>query len=158
MNVQLTINGELRRADVTENTLLLDLLRDTFGLTGVHMGCDTSQCGCCTVHVDGQAVKACTMLAVQAEGTQVLTVEGLSPPGAQALHPVQQAFSQCHGLQCGYCTPGMIMATLDLLQRCPQPSDEDIREGLSGNLCRCTGYINIAEAVKVAAQTMRESS
>jgi carbon-monoxide dehydrogenase small subunit len=156
MNIELVVNGQPRVALVEENTLLVDLLREQFGLTGSHVGCDTSQCGCCTVHVNGQAVKACTMLAVQADGCDVLTVEGLTPAGSgQTLHPVQQAFSTCHGLQCGFCTPGMIMATVDLLKHCPQPNDEQIREGLSGNLCRCTGYLNIVEAVKVAAQTMR---
>jgi len=154
MKVELVVNGERRSADVEERTLLVDLLRDQFGLTGTHVGCDTSQCGCCTVLLDGQAVKSCTMLAVQAQGCAVSTIEGLSPEAAQPddLHPVQQAFSACHGLQCGFCTPGMIMATVDLLRRHPDPSDEQIREGLSGNLCRCTGYVNIVEAVRQAAR------
>ncbi len=157
MKIELVVNGQQRTAEVEERTLLADLLREQFGLTGTHVGCDTSQCGCCTVQVDGQAVKSCTMLAVQAQGSSVLTVEGLAPAGAdaQALHPVQQAFSACHGLQCGFCTPGMIMATVDLLQRHPDPSDDQIREGLAGNLCRCTGYVNIVAAVKEAAHAMR---
>ena len=173
MKVELTVNGQARRADVEERTLLADLLRDQFGLTGTHVGCDTSQCGCCTVHVDGRAVKSCTMLAVQAQGAHLLTIEGLAAAGAglaapvaagqpataidpRALHPVQQAFSACHGLQCGFCTPGMIMATVDLLERHPLPDDDQIREGLAGNLCRCTGYVNIIAAVKTAALAMQE--
>ncbi|MGA0796382.1 MAG: (2Fe-2S)-binding protein [Quisquiliibacterium sp.] len=154
MKVELTVNGQPRSAQVEDNTLLADLLREQFGLTGTHVGCDTSQCGCCTVMVDGQSVKSCTMLAAQAQGTKVVTVEGLSPDATEfeQLHPVQQAFAACHGLQCGFCTPGMIMATVGLLQRHPNPTDEQIREGLEGNLCRCTGYVNIIEAVKVAAK------
>ncbi len=152
MKIQLTVNGQSHSADVEDRTLLVDLLRETLRLTGTHVGCDTSQCGCCTVHVDGQAVKSCTMLAAQADGTQVTTIEGLS---TQGLHPVQQAFTECHALQCGFCTPGMVMATVDLLRRCPAPSDQDIAEGLAGNLCRCTGYVNIAAAVKQAAQQLK---
>jgi len=154
MKIELVVNGERRSAEVEERTLLVDLLRDQFGLTGTHVGCDTSQCGCCTVLLDGQAVKSCTMLAVQAQGREVGTVEGLAPGAARPedLHPVQQAFSACHGLQCGFCTPGMIMATVDLLQRHPDPSEEQIREGLAGNLCRCTGYVNIVAAVRQAAR------
>ena len=152
MKIQLTVNGQQHTADVEDRTLLVDQLRDTLRLTGTHVGCDTSQCGCCTVHVDGQAVKSCTMLAAQADGTQVTTIEGL---GAQGLHPVQQAFTECHALQCGFCTPGMVMATVDLLRRCPVPTDQDIAEGLAGNLCRCTGYVNIAAAVKQAAQQLQ---
>lgn len=157
MEIQLTVNGTRRSAEVDDQTLLADLLRDGFGLTGTHVGCDTTQCGCCTVHLDGEAVKSCTVLAVQASGSQVVTIEGLAPADAPmaALHPVQQAFSVCHGLQCGFCTPGMIMATVDLLNRHPQPTDEQIRDGLAGNLCRCTGYINIVAAVKAAAQVMQ---
>jgi aerobic carbon-monoxide dehydrogenase small subunit len=168
MNINLTVNEQARSADVEPRTLLVDLIRDSFGLTGTHVGCDTSQCGCCTVHVDGQAVKSCSMLAVQANGCKVTTIEGLATttattvdlttgnttPTMAALHPVQQAFSQCHGLQCGFCTPGMVMATVDLLKRHPNPSDAQIQEGLAGNLCRCTGYVNIAAAVKQAAQMM----
>jgi carbon-monoxide dehydrogenase small subunit len=158
MKIELVVNGQPRSAEVEERTLLADLLREQFGLTGTHIGCDTSQCGCCTVQLDGQAVKSCTMLAAQAQGASVLTIEGLAPGATepQALHPVQLAFSACHGLQCGFCTPGMIMATVDLLGRHPDPSDEQIREGLAGNLCRCTGYVNIVAAVKLAAQAMRE--
>jgi aerobic carbon-monoxide dehydrogenase small subunit len=173
MNVNITINNQVRSADVEPRTLLVDLIRDGFGLTGTHVGCDTSQCGCCTVHLDGQAVKSCSMLAVQANGCKVTTIEGLAERGEKngdlttvdlttgnttptlaALHPVQQAFSQCHGLQCGFCTPGMVMATVDLLQKHPNPSDAQIQEGLAGNLCRCTGYVNIAAAVKQAALMM----
>jgi aerobic carbon-monoxide dehydrogenase small subunit len=168
MKVSININNEPRTADVEPRTLLVDLIRDSFGLTGTHVGCDTSQCGCCTVHLDGQAVKSCSLLAVQANGCKVTTIEGLAgkgdttvdlttgnaTPTMVALHPVQQAFSQCHGLQCGFCTPGMVMATVDLLKRHPNPSDEQIQEGLAGNLCRCTGYVNIAAAVKQAAQMM----
>jgi aerobic carbon-monoxide dehydrogenase small subunit len=168
MNINLIVNEQARSADVEPRTLLVDLIRDSFGLTGTHVGCDTSQCGCCTVHVDGQAVKSCSMLAVQANGCKVTTIEGLATttattvdlttgnttPTMAALHPVQQAFSQCHGLQCGFCTPGMVMATVDLLKRHPNPTDTQIQEGLAGNLCRCTGYVNIAAAVKQAAQMM----
>ena len=149
MKIQLVVNGEPRTAECEERTLLADLLRDAFGLTGTHVGCDTSQCGCCTVHLDGQAVKSCTVLAAQADGSEVVTIEGLASAGR--LHPVQDAFSACHGLQCGFCTPGMIMASVDLLRRHPQPTDEQIVEGLAGNLCRCTGYVNIVEAVRTAA-------
>ena len=149
MKIELVVNGQPRTAQCEERTLLADLLRDSFGLTGTHVGCDTSQCGCCTVHVDGQAVKSCTMLAAQAEGCSVVTIEGLAQ--GERLHPVQEAFSACHGLQCGFCTPGMIMASVDLLRLHPSPSDEQILEGLAGNLCRCTGYVNIVEAVRTAA-------
>jgi carbon-monoxide dehydrogenase small subunit len=124
-------------------------------MTGTHVGCDTSQCGCCTVHLDGEAVKSCTMLAAQAQGANITTIEGLAQ--GDTLHPVQAAFSACHGLQCGFCTPGMIMASADLLRRHPDPTDEQIREGLAGNLCRCTGYVNIVAAVKSAAQIMKRA-
>jgi len=156
MKIELVVNGQPRAAEVEDRTLLVDLLREQLGLTGTHVGCDTSQCGCCTVLLDGQAVKSCTTLAAQAQGRSVQTIEGLAPKATEprALHPVQQAFSACHGLQCGFCTPGMIMATVDLLARHPAPSDEQIREGLAGNLCRCTGYVNIVAAVKAAAQAM----
>ena len=150
--VNLTVNGQPRTLDVEDRTLLVDLLRDQLRLTGTHVGCDTSQCGCCTVHMDGIAVKSCTTLALQADGAEVVTIEGLAPAGS--LHPVQEAFSACHGLQCGYCTPGMIMATVDLLARHPDPTDEQIRAGLAGNLCRCTGYVNIEAAVRAAAAAM----
>jgi aerobic carbon-monoxide dehydrogenase small subunit len=172
MKVNLTINNSALSAEVEPRTLLVDLIRDNFGLTGTHVGCDTSQCGCCTVHLNGQAVKSCSMLAVQAEGCKVTTIEGMADAGETvidlttgnatptiaALHPVQQAFSQCHGLQCGFCTPGMVMATVDLLKKYPNPSDVQIQEGLAGNLCRCTGYVNIAAAVKQAAQMMAKRS
>lgn len=148
MDIQLTVNGQPQRLNVEPRALLADVLRDQLRLTGTHVGCDTSQCGCCTVLLDGEAVKSCSVLAVQADGSSVTTVEGLSRDGA--LHPVQAAFTQCHALQCGFCTPGMIMATVGLLQRCPQPSDAQIAEGLSGNMCRCTGYVNIAQAVRQA--------
>ena len=152
-SLTLTVNGSSHTLDVEDRTLLVDLLRDQLGLTGTHVGCDTSQCGCCTVHIDGVAAKSCTTLALQADGSEVVTIEGLAPTGS--LHPVQEAFSTCHGLQCGYCTPGMIMATTDLLARHPDPTDEQIREGLAGNLCRCTGYVNIEAAVRTAAAAMR---
>jgi carbon-monoxide dehydrogenase small subunit len=134
--------------------LLVNVIREHCGLTGTHVGCDTTQCGCCTVHLNGRAVKSCTVLAAQADGGQVTTIEGL---GQNGLHPVQEAFSRCHGLQCGFCTPGMIMASVDLLRQIPQPSREQIEEGLEGNLCRCTGYVNIVEAVHEAAQVMQGS-
>ncbi len=151
--VQLTVNGTKHEREVEDRTLLVDLLRDHLGLTGTHIGCDTSQCGCCTVHVNGRAVKSCTMLAAQANGADVLTIEGLAE--GDKLHPVQQAFTDCHGLQCGFCTPGMIMAVVGLLKDNPNPTDEEIYQGLEGNLCRCTGYINIVKAVKQAARTMK---
>jgi len=154
MKIELVVNGEPRSADCEERTLLADLLRDAFGLTGTHVGCDTSQCGCCTVHVDGQAVKSCTMLAAQADGCAVTTIEGLARDGA--LHPVQEAFSACHGLQCGFCTPGMMLAAKALLERNPNPTEDDVRWALSGNICRCTGYQNIVKAVLWAADKMRE--
>ncbi len=155
--VELTVNGKKATHEVEDRTLLVDLLRDTMGLTGTHIGCDTSQCGCCTVHVNGRAVKSCTMLAAQASGSEVVTIEGLAATHGKgdALHPVQQAFSECHGLQCGFCTPGMIMASAGLLKETPNPSDEDILHGLEGNLCRCTGYVNIIKAVKQAAQALK---
>lgn len=151
--IHLTVNEQPRELRVVDRTLLADALREELGLTGTHVGCDTSQCGCCTIHLDGEAVKSCTMLACQAEGSKVTTIEGLAT--GEQLHPVQLAFSACHGLQCGFCTPGMIMATTDLLRRHPDPTDEQIREGLAGNLCRCTGYVNIEAAVRAAAKAMR---
>ena len=149
MKIELTVNGQARSVHCEERTLLADLLRDSLGLTGTHIGCDTSQCGCCTVHLDGQAVKSCTLLAAQADGCDIVTIEGLAK--GERLHAVQQAFSACHGLPSGFCTPGMIMASVDLLKRHPDPTDEQITEGLAGNLCRCTGYVNIVAAVKTAA-------
>ncbi|MCC7486589.1 MAG: (2Fe-2S)-binding protein [Burkholderiales bacterium] len=150
--VELKVNGTKHAREVEDRTLLVDLLRDHLGLTGTHIGCDTSQCGCCTVHVDGRAVKSCTMLAAQANGADVLTIEGMAKDGE--LHPIQQAFSECHALQCGFCTPGMIMATAGLLKDNPDPTEDEIIHGLEGNLCRCTGYINIIKAVKRSAQVM----
>jgi carbon-monoxide dehydrogenase small subunit len=149
VRIAITVNGRRREAEVEPRTLLVDFLRDTLGLTGTTVGCDTSQCGACTVHVDGQAVKSCTVLAVQADGLAVTTIEGLAENGA--LHAVQEAFRDNHGLQCGFCTPGMIMAAVDLLQGNDAPSDEEIRHALEGNLCRCTGYENIVRAVRQAA-------
>ena len=147
--IEVTVNGVKHTREVEDRVLLANFLRDELGLTGTHIGCDTSQCGCCTVHVNGQAVKSCTMLAVQASGTEVVTIEGMAKDGT--LHPIQRAFTECHGLQCGFCTPGMIMAVAGLLKDNPNPSDEEIYHGLEGNLCRCTGYINIVKAVKQAA-------
>ena len=144
-----TVNGETRHSDVEPRQLLVYYLRDQLGLTGSHVGCDTSNCGACTCHVDGESVKSCTVLAVQVEGAEVTTIEGLGQEGN--LHALQEGFREKHGLQCGYCTPGMIMAAADLLQRNPDPSEEEIRHGLEGNLCRCTGYENIVRAVKHAA-------
>lgn len=154
MQIQLTLNGTVRKLDVPDHTLLVNVIREHCGLTGTHVGCDTTQCGCCTVHLNGRAVKSCTVLAAQADGGQVTTIEGLGQGG---LHPVQEAFSRCHGLQCGFCTPGMIMASVDLLRVLPKPTREQIEEGLEGNLCRCTGYVNIVEAVHEAAQVMQGS-
>jgi carbon-monoxide dehydrogenase small subunit len=149
VRVAISVNGARREADVEPRTLLADLLRDGFGLTGTKIGCDTTQCGACTVHLDGAAVKSCTVLAVQADGHEVTTIEGVGT--AAALHPMQQAFWEQHGLQCGFCTPGMIMTAIDFLRERPDPSDDEIREALEGNLCRCTGYHNIVRAVRAAA-------
>jgi carbon-monoxide dehydrogenase small subunit len=147
-SIALTVNGSRFEREVESRTLLVHFLREELGLTGTHIGCDTSSCGACVLHIDGEAVKSCTVLAVQADGSSVLTIEGL---GADGLHPMQQAFHEQHALQCGYCTPGMIMAAAHLLERNPHPTDEEIRHGLEGNLCRCTGYQNIVDAVKQAA-------
>ncbi|MEO8208031.1 MAG: (2Fe-2S)-binding protein [Chloroflexota bacterium] len=152
VHVALTVNGRDREADVEPRRLLVQLLRDDFGLTGTHIGCDTSQCGTCTVLVDGRAVKSCTMLAVQADGTSVVTIEGLA--GDRDLHPLQTAFWEEHGLQCGFCTPGMIMAAADLLARTASPTDDEIRDAIKGNFCRCTGYQSIVTAIRVAAAAM----
>ena len=152
--IEMTVNGKKMSGEAEDRTLLADFLRDQLGLTGTHIGCDTSQCGCCTVQVNGRMVKSCTMLVGQAHGAQVLTIEGLAP-SAEKLHPVQQAFTECHALQCGFCTPGMIMAVVGLLKDNPSPSDEEIIHGLEGNLCRCTGYVNIIKAVKQAAKAMQ---
>jgi carbon-monoxide dehydrogenase small subunit len=149
VQVSMTVNGEPLTAEVEPRLLLVHFLRETLGLTGTHVGCDTSSCGACTVHLDGDAVKSCTVLAAQADGSEVTTIEGLG--SEEALHPMQQAFWENHGLQCGYCTPGMIMAATDLLAKNPDPSEEEVREALAGNLCRCTGYQNIVKAVLDAA-------
>ena len=154
--VGLVVNGESRSVEVEPRTLLVHALRDGFGLTGAHIGCDTSQCGTCTVLVDGRAVKSCTMLAVQAEGCDVTTIEGLARDGVQ--DPIQRAFVEQHGLQCGFCTPGMILTASDLLSRVPDPDDATIRRALKGNFCRCTGYQSIVDSVRVAAATLREGS
>jgi carbon-monoxide dehydrogenase small subunit len=151
--ITVTVNGKSYTSEVEPRTLLVHYLREHLNLTGTHIGCDTSQCGACVVLVDGVSVKSCTMLAVQADGANVLTIEGLAQNGQ--LHPLQEGFWECHGLQCGYCTPGMIMAAYDLLQRNPEPTDEEVRHGLEGNLCRCTEYHNIVRAVQYAAAKMR---
>ncbi len=151
MQVSITVNGEHRTDEVEPRLLLAHYLRDACGLRATNIGCDTTSCGACTVVVDGLSVKSCTVLAVQADGAQVTTLEGLSEPGGE-LHPVQAAFREEHGLQCGFCTPGMVMAAIGLLADNPDPSDRDVREGLEGNLCRCTGYHNIVRAVRTAAQ------
>ncbi len=147
--LQVTVNGEAHASEVPARMLLVHYLRDELGLTGTHVGCDTSSCGACTCLVDGESVKTCTMLAVQADGAEITTIEGLG--SEDALHPMQEAFWEHHGLQCGYCTPGMIMASADLLNRNPNPTEEDVRHALEGNLCRCTGYHNIVKAVLSAA-------
>jgi carbon-monoxide dehydrogenase small subunit len=154
--VTITVNGVKHTKSVEDRTLLVNFLRDELGLTGTHVGCDTSQCGCCTVHVNGRAVKSCTLVAAQANGASVVTIEGMAKKGK--LHPIQQAFSDCHGLQCGFCTPGMIMATAGLLKDNPNPTEEQIYKGLEGNLCRCTGYINIVKAVKRSAKLLRDKA
>src|SRR3954452_1116418 len=150
--VSVTVNGKTYSRDVEPRDLLVYFLREDLGLTGTHVGCDTSQCGACTILIEGRPVKACTMFAVQAQGKQLLTIEGLAPNGT--LHPIQEAFWNEHGLQCGFCTPGMIMAASALLQSNPSPSEIEIRKGLEGNLCRCTGYANIVKAVQTASATM----
>ena len=147
--ISVTVNGTQHDAEVESRLLLTHFLRDTLGLTGTHLGCDTSSCGACTVMLDGRAVKSCTVFAVQADGSDVTTVEGLAQDGAY--HPVQEGFWEKHGLQCGFCTPGMMISAVQLLDRNPNPSDDEIREGIRGNLCRCTGYQNIVEAIKFAA-------
>ena len=151
--VSMTVNGKAVSEDVEDRTLLVHYIRDHLRLTGTHVGCDTSQCGACVVHLDGRAVKSCTMLAVQAEGADVKTIEGLAD--GDTLHPVQAAFKEHHGLQCGFCTPGMIMCAVDMIRRIPDLNEQTIREELEGNLCRCTGYQNIVKAIKSAADEMR---
>jgi aerobic carbon-monoxide dehydrogenase small subunit len=147
--VRVTVNGEQRESEVEPRLLLVHYLRETLGLTGTNVGCDTSNCGACTIHFNGESVKSCTMLAVQADGAEITTIEGLAQGGE--LHPMQEAFAKNHGLQCGYCTPGMIMAGVDLLNRNAHPTEEEVRHGLEGNLCRCTGYHNIVKSVLDAA-------
>ena len=149
MKVSMRVNGAAHQVDVEPNTLLVDLIRNQLKLTGTHVGCDTSQCGACTVHVNGRAVKSCTMLAVQAEGAEVTTIEGIGAPGA--LHPMQAAFQDMHALQCGFCTPGMIMSAIDLVEHGGPLDEQKVREGLEGNICRCTGYHNIVRAVLAVA-------
>jgi carbon-monoxide dehydrogenase small subunit len=154
--IALTVNNTPVQGDVEPRTLLVQFLREHLKLTGTHVGCDTSQCGACVVHVDGRAVKACTMLAVQAEGTSVTTIEGLAQ--GNTLHPVQAAFREHHGLQCGFCTPGMIMTAVDMIRRTPDLDEKAIRAGLEGNLCRCTGYQNIVNAIEAAARDMKRTA
>jgi carbon-monoxide dehydrogenase small subunit len=149
LRISVTVNGVSHQDDVEPRTLLVHYIRDVLGLTGTNIGCDTSSCGACTLHLDGESVKSCTVLAVQADGTDIATIEGLAKDGQ--LHPMQEAFRQNHGLQCGYCTPGMVMAAIGLLNENPHPTDAEVREGLEGNLCRCTGYHNIVKAVLAAA-------
>ncbi len=152
MNITLTVNGEEVGGEVEPRMLLVHYLRDVLGLTGTNVGCDTSSCGACTVLLDGESAKSCTVLAVQADGHEVTTIEGLAPAGNGALHPMQQAFHEQHGLQCGFCTPGMVMAAVSLLREHPHPTESEVRIGLEGNLCRCTGYHNIVKAVLAAAE------
>ena len=149
--VSMKVNGLDREDQVEPRMLLVHYIRETLGLTGTHIGCDTSQCGACTVHLNGEAVKSCTMLAVQADGSEITTIEGLSGASGDGMHPLQAAFWEHHGLQCGYCTPGMIMSAASLLKNNPHPTEEEIRHGLEGNICRCTGYHNIVKAVRAAA-------
>ena len=150
MKVSMTVNGATREGDVEPRTLLVHYIREHLGLTGTNIGCDTSSCGACTVHVDGESVKSCTMLAVQADGCTVTTIEGISR--GDEMHPMQKSFMENHGLQCGYCTPGMVMAAISLLDENPSPTEDDVRIGLEGNLCRCTGYHNIVKSVLAAAK------
>ena len=154
-NVSLTLNGEAVSAQVDSRTLLVEMIREHLGRTGTHVGCDTSQCGACVVHVDGRSIKSCSMLAVQANGADIVTIEGVAQNGQ--LHPMQEAFREHHGLQCGFCTPGMIMSALDLVEQNPDPSEKEIREWLEGNLCRCTGYQNIVRAIQAGAESMKAS-
>ena len=156
-HISLTVNGAQRELDVEPRRLLVQALREDLDLTGTHIGCDTSQCGACTVHLDGRAVKSCTILAVQADGATVTTIEGMAT-SAEALHPLQTSFWEKHGLQCGFCTPGMIMTAADLLARNSDPTDDEIRDAIEGNICRCTGYHNIVAAIRAAAVAMREGA
>jgi carbon-monoxide dehydrogenase small subunit len=150
----MTVNGKPASGEVEERTLLVSFIRDHLRLTGTHVGCDTAQCGACTIHMNGRAVKSCNLLAMQAEGADIVTIEGIAKADG-TLHPMQEAFRQHHGLQCGFCTPGMVMSAIDLVKNIPNPTEEQIREQLDGNLCRCTGYHNIVKAIKAASQTMR---
>ena len=150
--VKMTVNGQAVEHDVPDNTLLVSFIRETLELTGTHVGCDTSQCGACVVHVDGQSVKACTMLAAQGAGSEITTIEGIA--NGDELHPMQKAFHENHGLQCGYCTPGMVMSAIELVEKNKELTEQQIREGLEGNICRCTGYHNIVKSVQAAAQEM----
>ena len=152
-SVSMTVNGKAVSGEVEGRTLLVQFLRENLHLTGTHVGCDTSQCGACVVHVDGESVKSCTILALQADGAEVTTIEGLAKNGE--LHPMQEAFRENHGLQCGFCTPGMVMSAVDLLKKNPNPDEEEIREWLEGNICRCTGYHNIVKAIQSAAANMK---
>ncbi|MGB2069586.1 MAG: (2Fe-2S)-binding protein [Candidatus Puniceispirillaceae bacterium] len=151
-NVSFTLNGESVGADVPDNTLLVDFIRETLGKTGTHVGCDTSQCGACVVHLNGESVKSCTMLAVMANGQDVTSIEGIA--NGDKMHPMQEAFHENHGLQCGFCTPGMVMSAIELVTKNPSASEQEIRDGLEGNICRCTGYHNIVKSVQSAAQVM----
>ncbi len=151
--VSMTVNGKSVSAEVEPRTLLVQYLRESLGMTGTHVGCDTSQCGACVVHVNGESLKSCTMLAAQAEGAEVTTIEGLA--NGDELHPMQEAFRENHGLQCGFCTPGMVMSALDLVQKNSDPSEQEVREWLEGNLCRCTGYHNIVKSILAGAQALK---
>lgn len=154
--IQVTVNGKPYRAEVEPRQLLVHFLRDTLRLTGTHVGCDTSSCGACTVHLNGESVKSCTILAVQADGSQVKTIEGMSPDGNGTLHPLQEGFKEEHGLQCGFCTPGMIMTADAFLKENPNPTEAEIRHALEGNFCRCTGYHNIVKSIQYAAEKMKK--
>jgi len=150
VRISVTVNGKKHESDVEPRLLLVNYVRETLGLTGTNIGCDTSSCGACTIHLNGESVKSCTVLAVQADGASIMTIEGLAD--GDHLHPMQEAFRQCHGLQCGYCTPGMVMAAVGLLNENSHPTEAEVRQGLEGNLCRCTGYHNIVKAVLMAAE------
>jgi len=152
VHVSMTVNGKAVSHEVEERTLLVNVIRDTLRLTGTHVGCDTAQCGACIIFMDGRSVKSCNMLAMQAEGADIVTIEGIAAPDG-TLHPMQEAFREHHGLQCGFCTPGMVISAIDLLKNTPRPTEEQIREQLDGNLCRCTGYHNIVKAIKAASET-----
>jgi carbon-monoxide dehydrogenase small subunit len=153
VHVSMTVNGKAVSHEVEERTLLVNVIRDTLRLTGTHVGCDTAQCGACTIFMNGRSVKSCNMLAMQAEGADIVTIEGIAAPDG-TLHPMQEAFREHHGLQCGFCTPGMVISAIDLVKNTPRPTEEQIREQLDGNLCRCTGYHNIVKAIKAASETM----